>query len=158
MGILADALPWLTDAGASAAALLAVLGLAALLLKTRPVKWLWRTVVTKPATGWLQATIRAELEPMRDELKVVRNEVKDAVATDKATSAALVDHMNDEAQRDELRDQEMNGWRGEVRQDIEEIKDGQKVLHSRIDQALVAVAAGNPEIHPGAMDPEPPGV
>ncbi len=150
--ISAEALPWLLDAGADATAILALLGLFALLIKTRPAKWLWRTLVKRPVTGWLQvtvqSTIQAELEPVHAKLE--------------ATAQALVLHMDDEVQlrrddqaSDSVRQQEMDDWRAEIREDIGELKDGLGVLHARLDSTLAVLAAGNPEVHPGALDPGP---
>ena len=59
--------------------------------------------------------------------------------------------------REEARDRESVEWRTEMRADIEEIKDRVNGVHARVDEALIALAAGNPEIHPGAMDPKPRG-
>lgn len=160
MGPLADALPWLSDAGASATAILALLALAALLLKTRPVKWAWRTVVKKPVTGWLQVTmqttIQAELALVHEKLQDVDGKLEDVVADQKGTAQALVTHMDDELAAEAVRGQVMDNWRNEVRDDIGELKKGLGVLHTRLDDTLVALAAGNPEIHPGALDPESP--
>lgn len=157
--MLADALPWLSDAGASATAVLALLGLFALLIKTRPAKWLWRTLVKKPVTGWLQvtvqSTIQAELEPVHAKLKNVDEKLEDVVSDQKGTAQALVTHMDDEIAAEKVRGQEMKDWRNEVREDIGELKDGLGVLHARLDSTLAVLAAGNPEVHPGALDPGP---
>lgn len=153
MGLSADALPWLSDAGASASAILALLALAALLLKTRPVKWLWRTIVKKPVTGWLQVTVQ---DTIKAELAPIHNKLEKVVADDAATAQALITHMDDELAAEAVRGQAMDDWRNEVRDDIGELKTGIAVLHGRLDDTLVALAAGSPEIHPGALDPESP--
>lgn len=166
--VLGQAPGWLTDAGASAGALVAVLGLFALIAKTRSARWTWRTVVVVPVTRWLRHTVRAEVDPLHEavielragvaelrvELGEVRGDVHDARGEVAETSTALVDHMADElvlrradADDRDRRQAEMDEWRHDVRGDL-------RTLHARLDETLLAVAAGNPELRPHALDLE----
>lgn len=146
---MAEVPQWATDAGTVAGIVIAVLGALALVSKSPPVRWAWRTVVADPATHWLTATIRAVTDPILEAQAVA------AAKTDE-TAIALVTHMTDEVALREADIKDSAAWRDEVRGELVAIKGEMRrwhtelggrvdVVHERLDETLVALAAGNPE-------------
>lgn len=152
---------WATDAGTIAGIVVAVLGALALVSKSRPARWLWRTLIGDPATHWLTRTIRAEIDPVKATLD-------DVAAKNEATAIALVSHMTDEVALREADIKDQGEWRDEVRADIgslrKEMRRGHAelggrvdVVHERLDETLVALAAGNPEVRTGQLEQDDDG-
>lgn len=146
---MAEVPQWATDAGTVAGIVMAVLGALALVSKSPPVRWAWRTVVADPATHWLTRTIRAVTDPILEAQAVA------AAKTDE-TAIALVTHMTDEVALREADIKDSAAWRDEVRGELVAIKGEMRrwhpelggrvdVVHERLDETLVALAAGNPE-------------
>lgn len=52
----------LRDMGALAAAIAAMIALVAGVSRLRPVRWLWRHLVTDPVAEWFRVQVREELE------------------------------------------------------------------------------------------------
>lgn len=155
---MAEVPQWATDAGTVAGIVIAVLGALALVSKSPPVRWAWRTVVADPATHWLTRTIRAEIDPVKATLD-------DVAAKNVETSAALVVHMDGEVALREADMKHQGEWRDEVRADIGSLRAEMRaghaelggrvdVVHERLDETLVALAAGNPELRPGQLEPD----
>lgn len=57
------------DVGAGAAAVTAVLVLGGLLLRSRPARWLRRTLITEPLAQWFRAQVAHEVEPRIAEVR-----------------------------------------------------------------------------------------
>lgn len=66
--MLADGAAALIDVGAAAGALVAIIGAVVLVTRLRPVKWLWRTLVSEPLSRWFRAQVREEVGPAVQEL------------------------------------------------------------------------------------------
>lgn len=60
----------LVDLGASALALTAIIGLIVLVSRLRPVKWLWRHVVSDPLASWFRDQVREEVQVATKPLEV----------------------------------------------------------------------------------------
>jgi len=139
---------WLTDTGALIVIATGALGFLALITRARPVRWIWRTLISDPVSRWQTSIVAATVGPVVDEMARL--------------SGQLVDHMGaaerlrseDIADRDR-RQAEADRWRDQVRGDVATIKDAMatkadvRTVHRRIDTALTALAAGNPEIRQG---------
>lgn len=67
--VLAEAPRALVDLGAASAAVTAVIVLATLLTKARPVRWLWRTTIAVPLAAWFRAQVAHEIEPRIAEVR-----------------------------------------------------------------------------------------
>lgn len=157
--MLLGAVPqWLIDLGSAAGAVLAVCGLLAVVSKSRLGRWLWRTLVSTPLTHWLTATIRTVTDPILEAQA-------DAAAKTDETAIALVTHMTDEVALRESDMKDQAAWRDEVRGELVAIKGEMRrghaelggrvdVVHERLAETLVALAAGNPELRPGQLEPE----
>lgn len=135
----------LVDAGTVAGIVVALIAAVAAFSKTRPVRFLWRTLVSKPIGEWQVRQIKNAVAPIEKKLDL--------------TAVALVDHMADEIKlrgedavrwdeaekRDRadrvMRQRDLDKWRDEVRNDV-------RGVHKRLDRTLEAVIAGNPEIRP----------
>lgn len=84
MGARVIAATMLTDIGAAATAIAAILGVIILLSRLAPVKWVWRQLVSDPLGGWTKKQIRDEVDDdftkIKDELSYNHgSSVKDMV-------------------------------------------------------------------------------
>lgn len=59
----------LTDIGAEAAAVGAIIVALSLVAKSRPCRWVWAKLVAQPLSGWLRAEITHVVEPMVAEVR-----------------------------------------------------------------------------------------
>lgn len=116
-----------------------------------------------PITGSFHDTQPARVERVELALAEVQQVLvqvqseNTATATElKGTGDALKRHMNDELRKDTERDAADLAWREEVRADIAQLENRVTGVHERLNETLLALAAGNPEIHPGALDPSTP--
>ena len=129
----------LTDLGIAAGALVGIATLIGLLSRARPVRWVWRQLIGAPVSRWLGGIVSDQVEPVATEVREL--------------SVQLVNHMgaeeglrsDDIANRDR-RQEEIDAWRTEVRDDIAGVRGDIRTVHGRIDDALGALAAGNPEV------------
>lgn len=136
--IYADLPPALVDAGALALALTAILAAFAAFARTRPVRWLWSSLVAKPIGQWLSKQIEVVVAPLHTQIGSV--------------GSALISHTDfeddlriaDKRDRD-LRQVEMDAWRGEVRGDISDVREDIGTIHKRLDLALTAMVIKKPE-------------
>lgn len=70
---LAEVPSLLVDVGAAAGALTALVLFVGLVWRSRPARWLWRTLVAEPFSEWTRAQVTHVVEPMVAE---VRQEVR----------------------------------------------------------------------------------
>lgn len=63
----------LRDAGANAAAVVALAGAVALMARSRPWRWLWRRLVADPVTTWFRAEVERAVEgcmaPLHEQMR-----------------------------------------------------------------------------------------
>lgn len=137
--MIAEIPPLLIDAGTLAGILVALLAAVAAFSKTRPVRFLWRALVSEPIGRWQTAQITAVVEPINKKLD--------------GTADALIRHMDDEydlrladQQDRQLRQTEMDDWRQEVRGDISDLRGDIRTVHKRFDRTLEAMAVANPKL------------
>lgn len=142
--LAAEVPPILVDAGTIAGVIVAILAAGAAFSKTRAVRYVWRHLISNPIGEWQTKQIESVVAPLGVKLD--------------ETATALVDHMGEEVRlREEdfveraARQDEMDSWRDEVRSDIGNVREDIKDVHRRLDRTLAVVAAGNPEIHEGAL-------
>ena len=139
--MLAELPSWLTDAGSLAAAITAVLVVLGLLTRAKPVRWVWRQLIGEPVGRWAGGIVSAQVDPVRAELAELSTQLVNHMGAAEDLRAA------DIADRDRRQD-EMDRWRTDVRDDVAEIKTGLGTVHRRIDSALQRLAEGNPEVRP----------
>lgn len=108
---------------------------------------------TQPARVERVEAVVAEVQQI---LAQVQAENTTTAAELKGTGDALKRHMADELRKDTDRDQADHEWREEVRRDIAQLEDRVNDVHTRFDETLAALAAGNPEIHLGTFGPSTP--
>lgn len=48
---------------------MAIAAVVALAVRTRPVKWLWRTIVTQPISHWFAELVRSVVEPILEQMR-----------------------------------------------------------------------------------------
>lgn len=69
----------LVDVGVAAGITTAILTAAAAVSRLRPIRWVWRRLVTEPMTAWLHATTAAAAEavmaPLRDQVRAIDHEM-----------------------------------------------------------------------------------
>lgn len=146
--IVAELASWMTDASAIAGVVVVVAGAFTVVTKARWIRFLWHQLVAEPVTRWQTAVVMGQVAPLRDDVAELRDQVAQS-------SADLVTHvraeeamrLRDNADRDRRQD-EMDRWRTDVRDDVAEIKTGLGTVHRRIDSALQRLAEGNPEVRP----------
>lgn len=151
--ILAELPNWITDAGSLAAALAAVAVVLGLITRARPVRWVWRSLVSAPMGRWFGGIVSAQVDPVRSDIAELRGDLGTNTVDLKALRVELVTHMgaeeglrsDDIANRDR-RQEEMDAWRTEVSDDIAGVRGDIRTVHGRIDDALGALAAGNHEV------------
>lgn len=71
---------WLTDLGAMAAAVTAIVAAVVLLARLPPVRWVWRQLVSDPLSRWAEGLIHEgvqafHLERVEPELRAIRKEL-----------------------------------------------------------------------------------
>lgn len=143
--ITAELPTWLTDTGALVAIISGVLLLAALVTRSRPVRAVWRRLVSDPITDWQTSIIRSIVDPVAADSAQLRASLEGHMAMEEQLRAV------DAVDRDR-RQNEMDSWRDEVREDIASIKGTMatkadvRTVHGRIDTALARLAVGNPEL------------
>lgn len=151
--LIAEIASWITDAGSLAAAITAVLVVLGLLTRAKPVRWVWRQLIGEPVGRWAGSIVSAQVDPLRTDIAELRTELRTDTVDLKALHVELVNHMGAEedlraadiADRDRRQD-EIDRWRTDVRDDVAEIKTGLGTVHRRIDSALQRLAEGNPEV------------
>lgn len=67
--MLADAPGFLLDFGATATAVVAIIGACILVSKLRPVRWVYRRLVAEPLATWFREQVRHEVAPALEELR-----------------------------------------------------------------------------------------
>lgn len=67
--MLADAPGFLTDFGAAAGAVVAIIGACVLISRLRPVRWVYRRLVSEPFAAWFREQVRHEVAPTLEELR-----------------------------------------------------------------------------------------
>lgn len=139
--MLAELPTWLTDAGTIAGVIIATAAVLGLVARARPVRWLWRQLVSDPIGGWAGGVVSAQVDPVRAELAELSTQLVNHMGAEEDLRAA------DIADRDRRQD-EIDRWRTDVRDDVAEIKTGLGTVHRRIDSALQRLAEGNPEVRP----------
>lgn len=143
----------LTDLGIAAGALVGIATLIGLLSRARPVRWVWRQLIGAPITRWMGGIVAGQVDPVRADIAQLRTDLGTNTVDLKDLRTELVTHMgaeeglrsDDIANRDR-RQEEMDVWRTEVRDDIAGVRGDIRTVHGRIDDALGALAAGNPEV------------
>lgn len=73
--MLADAPGFLVDLGATAGAVVAILGAIILVSRLRPVRWAYRRLVSEPFAAWFREQVRHEVEPLHTRLKDVETQL-----------------------------------------------------------------------------------
>lgn len=155
--MLAEVPPILVDLGLIAGIFTGVLAAVAAFARTRPVRFLWRSLVSKPVGEWQTKQIEAVVKPLEEKLDAAAEKIDE-------TSTALVDHMGEEvrlreadlierAGRQDDNDAQFSG----IRDAISGLRGDIGTIHGRLDDVLLTVAAGNPEdpLHRRGR-PEPP--
>lgn len=66
--MLADAPGFLVDFGAAAGAIVAIIGACILIARLRPVRWVYRRLVSEPFAVWFREQVRHEVAPALHEL------------------------------------------------------------------------------------------
>lgn len=94
--MLADVPQTLTDVGVYAGVLAAIITTAGLVSRLRPVKWLWRTIISDPAAGWFRREVAEEIEqalvPVKAELSANGGDsVKDMAITAARIATRIAD-------------------------------------------------------------------
>lgn len=153
--MLAELPTWLTDAGTIAGVIIATAAVLGLLTRAKPVRWVWRQLIGEPVGRWAGGIVSAQVDPVRTDIAELRTDLSTNTVDLKALRVELVNHMGaaedlraaDIADRDRRQD-EMDRWRTDVRDDVAEIKTGLGTVHRRIDSALQRLAEGNPEVRP----------
>lgn len=77
---------WLTETGAGAGALLAVLGLLIALGRLRPLRWVWRRLVSEPFGTFFRAQVEQVVDP---KIQAIRDDLSDHMRTEEASSASV---------------------------------------------------------------------
>ena len=139
--MLAELPTWLTDAGTIAGVIIATAAVLGLLTRAKPVRWVWRQLIGEPVGRWAGGIVSAQVDPVRAELAELSTQLVNHMGAAEDLRAA------DIADRDRRQD-EMDRWRTDVRDDVAEIKTGLGTVHRRIDSALQRLAEGNPEVRP----------
>lgn len=67
--MLADAPGFLVDFGAAAGAIVAILGACILIARLRPVRWVYRRLVSEPFAAWFRTQVAHEVAPALEELR-----------------------------------------------------------------------------------------
>lgn len=80
---------------AAAGVIIAAIGLAAALVKFRPVRWVWRRLVTEPVTAWYRREHAAAIEPLRAELLTTVQQSRDESTRQHNELRAHVDRRYD---------------------------------------------------------------
>lgn len=116
-----------------------------------------------PVTGSFHNTqparverVEAAVAEMQGVLADVQSENTATAAELKGTGDALKTHMTEELRKDTDRDAADLAWREEVRSDIAQLENRVTGVQVRLDEALMLMAAGNSEIHPGTFDSSTP--
>lgn len=150
--MLAELPTWLTDAGTIAGVIIATAAVLGLVARARPVRWLWRQLVSDPIGGWASGVVSAQVDPVRSDIADVRDSLTSTDASVSSLAEQLVNHMGAEEQlrTEDMADRErrhaaLDAWRAEMLETMA-TKDDIRGVHQRVDDALAALAAGNPEV------------
>lgn len=128
--MLAELPTWLTDAGTIAGVIIATAAVLGLVARARPVRWLWRQLVSDPIGGWAGGVVSAQVDPVRAELAELSTQLVNHMGAEEDLRAA------DIADRDR-RQGEMDAWRDEIREEVKDLKSSVGEVHRRIDDALL---------------------
>lgn len=77
---------WLTETGAGAGALLAVLGLLVALGRLRPVRWVWRRLVAEPFGAFFREQVEQVVDP---KIQAIRDDLTEHMRTEEASSSSV---------------------------------------------------------------------
>lgn len=80
---------FLRDLGLTAAAVTAIVGCVVLVARLRPVRWVWRTIVSDPLSRWFRCQIAHEVEPRTALLYAQLGQVEATVTTNSGRIAEI---------------------------------------------------------------------
>lgn len=160
--MFADVAQAITAAGTYAAAFVAVLAALGAASRLRPIRWVWRRLVTMPYTAWLAAQHTEALAPIEAKLDALDAKVAVGDKRSEETAAQLIAHMDDElaikiadqADRQE-RTAELDTRLGSIEARLDDgaarfdrVEDGIGKLTADVGRAMTTLGAGNPEVRP----------
>lgn len=149
-----------TDTAALAAAFLAVVTAVGVAARLRPVRWVWRRLVSGPIAGWLATQHAEALAPLQGQVGQLDGKVDRMEVRQEELGVQLVTHMADEivirekdlAER-AARQASIDGRLDRIEERLDDgggrfdsLDDQVVGLRIEVGRAMAALSAGNPEV------------